>query len=103
MKKNLIGPHIRDYRKLNRWTQKTLSAKLRAGGYRVTRCMIANWELQRSTITDPFVMALAKTFGISIDELFGTRGEEAFAGNERQLVARTNAFSTPPPGLSPCA
>ncbi|MCI0534574.1 MAG: helix-turn-helix domain-containing protein [Verrucomicrobiales bacterium] len=76
MNSNLIAPHLRTSRKLKGWNQDLLSAKLREAGYPVTRSMIANWEVQRSIVSDTYVFALATLFEVPVCALFQLPGEQ---------------------------
>jgi transcriptional regulator with XRE-family HTH domain len=74
MTSNLIAPRLRTLRKLKGWNQNLLSAKLREAGYPITRSMIANWEVQRSIVSDTYVFALATLFEVPVCALFPLPG-----------------------------
>jgi transcriptional regulator with XRE-family HTH domain len=64
--KNLTGPRILFYRHQRGWTQHTLASTLQAMGIKITRCMIANIETQRSTVTDCQIAGIAKALRIPV-------------------------------------
>ncbi len=67
---NIIGKNVRKLRKENNWSQQELSVKLELLGVYVCRGSISRIEDQTRTVTDIELLALAKAFGITVDQLF---------------------------------
>ena len=68
--KNLTGSKIRLFRKERGWTQSRLAISLQGMGTRITRCVIANVETQRCSITDLQLAAIAKVLRVPVKSLF---------------------------------
>ena len=79
---NLIGPQVIKHRHRMGWTQEGLVSKLQLAGFYITRDILANIELRRSTVTDGHIRAFADVFGISEGDLFPPRRP----GNQTMLL-----------------
>ena len=71
---NLIGKNIRKLRKENNMSQKELSIKLELLGVYVCRGSISRIEDMSRSVTDIELLAFAKVFGVTTDELFCQKG-----------------------------
>lgn len=69
--KNIIGQKIKTLRLSRNLTQKALAEKLQLEGYEFSDLTILQIEQGKRFVPDYEVLALAKFFGISTDELFG--------------------------------
>ena len=69
-KLNLIGENVKRLRKLNQMSQQELSVKLELLGVYICRGSISRVEDQTRTVTDIELLAIAKVFGVDIQELF---------------------------------
>lgn len=69
--KNIIGQKIKTLRLSRNLTQKALAEKLQLEGYEFSDLTILRIEQGKRFVPDYEVLALAKFFGISTDELFG--------------------------------
>jgi transcriptional regulator with XRE-family HTH domain len=67
---NLIGLHVIKFRQQRGWTQEGLVSKLQLAGCYITRDILANIELRRSTVTDVHIRAFAEVFGVAEGDLF---------------------------------
>lgn len=72
----MLGDNIRKYRKLNNMSQDELAEKLD-----VTRQSISLWETGQTQPTLDNIVALAKLFNVSTDELLSADGSEPHASN----------------------
>lgn len=69
-KANIIGEKVRFYRKNKKMSQRELSIKLELMGVYVCRGSISRIEDGSRTVTDIEIYALAKSLGVSINDLF---------------------------------
>ena len=67
---NLIGPNVIKFRHERGWTQEVLVSKLQLMGCYITRDVLVNIELRRSTVTDVLTRAFADVFGVTEGDLF---------------------------------
>ena len=67
---NLIGPNVIKLRHSKGWTQEVLVSKLQLVGFYITRDVLVNIELRRSTVTDVHIRAFADVFGVTEGDLF---------------------------------
>jgi len=67
---NLIGPNVIKLRHAKGWTQEELVSKLQLMGCYITRDVLVNIELRRSTVTDVLIRAFADVFGVTEGDLF---------------------------------
>ena len=67
---NVIGPAVVRMRSRRDWTQDDLVVHLQLLGYDVTRDIIANIEIGRSSASDTLVFALAQAFDVPMASLF---------------------------------
>ena len=65
--RNLLGPGIRRVREAKGWSQEDVARRLQLAGWDVDRTLIARIELRTRCITDMELLALAKTFGVTLD------------------------------------
>ncbi len=79
--RNIVGPQIRHLRGLKRWSQKHLAGRLSRAGSRVTRSIVASWEVRRSPVNDKQLFTLGRVFGVRISKLFPQRIGRATAGS----------------------
>jgi transcriptional regulator with XRE-family HTH domain len=79
---NLIGLQVIKHRHRKGWTQEVLVSKLQLLGFYITRDVLVNIELRRSTVTDGHIRAFADVFGISESDLFPPRRP----GNQTMLL-----------------
>ena len=70
---NLIGPTVIKHRHAKGWTQEDLVSKLQLRGYYITRDVLVNIELRRSTVTDVLVRGFAEVFGVNEGDLFPSK------------------------------
>jgi len=68
--KNLIGPHVRKWRRKKKWSQETLATKLQLRGWNISRDSLASLELQRRRVPDCEMLYLARVLGIRLEDLF---------------------------------
>lgn len=68
--KNLTGSMIRQFREQRGWTQYELANGFRKLGVPITRCIIANIETQRCSVTDCQLVLFARLLGVSWRALF---------------------------------
>jgi transcriptional regulator with XRE-family HTH domain len=68
--RNIIGSRVKYFRKLRKFTQGELAAKLNIMGINIDRPMISRIECQLREITDIEIWALSKVLNISVDDLF---------------------------------
>lgn len=74
---NLIGPTVIKFRVQRGWTQEQLVSKVNLRGCYMTRDILANIELRRSSVTDIQIRVLAEIFGVSESDLFPPRKSQA--------------------------
>ena len=67
---NLIGPHVRKYRRQKGWSQQLLANKLELIPIYICRGSISRLEDRIRTVTDFEIAGLAETLGVSIQDLF---------------------------------
>ena len=67
---NIIGSKVKQFRKKNRMSQQKLSNKLELMGVYVCRGSVSRIEDWSRTVTDIELYALAKVFGVSVDDMF---------------------------------
>lgn len=67
---NIIGGKVKQFRKKNRMSQQKLSNKLELMGVYVCRGSVSRIEDWSRTVTDIELYALAKVFGVSVDDMF---------------------------------
>lgn len=65
--RNILGPGIRRVREGKGWSQDDLARRLQLAGWDVDRTLIARIELRTRCITDMELIALAETFGVSLN------------------------------------
>ena len=66
--RNILGPGIRRVREARGWSQEDLARRLQIAGWDVDRTLIARIELRTRCITDMELLALAQTFGVTLNE-----------------------------------
>ncbi|MBQ6702158.1 MAG: helix-turn-helix transcriptional regulator [Clostridia bacterium] len=69
-KKNLIGGNVKKLRIKSKMSQQALSNKLELQGVYVCRGSVSRIEDQSRTVTDVELFAIAKVFGVDVNELF---------------------------------
>ena len=69
-KTNIVGTMVKYFRKQKRLSQRELSIKLELNGVYVCRGSISRIEDGSRTVTDIELYALAKVFGVSVDDMF---------------------------------
>ncbi|MBE6643472.1 MAG: helix-turn-helix transcriptional regulator [Ruminococcaceae bacterium] len=69
-KKNLIGGNVKKLRINSKMSQQALSNKLELQGVYVCRGSVSRIEDQSRTVTDVELFAIAKVFGVDVNELF---------------------------------
>ena len=69
-KMNIIGSKVKQFRKKNRMSPQKLSNKLELMGVYVCRGSVSRIEDWSRTVTDIELYALAKVFGVSVDDMF---------------------------------
>ena len=74
-KTNIVGANVRALRKRCKMSQQALSNKLELLGVYVCRGSISRIEDGSRTVTDIEIYALAKSLGVSINDLFSNIGE----------------------------
>jgi len=67
---NLIGYKVKEYRKLKKISQQSLSDKLELMGVYVCRGSISRIEDLSRTVTDIELYALSVVLGVSVNDLF---------------------------------
>lgn len=67
---NLIGDHVRAFRKKKRMSQQALSNKLELLGVYVCRGSVSRIEDKSRTVTDIELYGIAEVLGVGIEELF---------------------------------
>ena len=67
---NMIGPMVIKCRHERGWGQEMLVSRLHRARCFISRDVLANIELQRSTVADIVLDALAEAFGIEVSALF---------------------------------
>jgi transcriptional regulator with XRE-family HTH domain len=67
---NVIGRNVARFRYQNGWSQDVLVAKMQLLGIYITRDILANIELLRSSATDKQIMIFAEVFGVPVGDLF---------------------------------
>jgi transcriptional regulator with XRE-family HTH domain len=70
--RNVIGPQVRKYRKLHKWSQATLAAKCQvftAAGWHITRDVVALIESRARWIGDFELVLLANVLKVPITDL----------------------------------
>lgn len=72
-RKNVIGERLRQYRLARNLTQKQLADKLQLEGYEFNDLTILRIEHATRFVSDMEVIALAKFFQVSTDELLGMK------------------------------
>lgn len=75
-KTNIIGDMVRFFRKNKKMSQRELSIKLELMGVYVCRGSISRIEDGSRTVTDIEIYALAKSLGVSINDLFSKINEK---------------------------
>jgi transcriptional regulator with XRE-family HTH domain len=75
---NMIGNRVKQFRKVKKMSQQTLSNKLELLGVYVCRGSISRIEDCSRTVTDIELFALATVLGVSVNDLFDTTGFEHF-------------------------
>jgi ribosome-binding protein aMBF1 (putative translation factor) len=66
--RNSLGPGIRRIRETLGWSQEDLARRLQLAGWDVDRTLIARIGLRSRCVTDVELLALAKTFGVKLDD-----------------------------------
>lgn len=79
---NLIGLMVIKFRHERGWTQEVLVSKLQLRGCYITRDVLANIELRRSTVTDFHIRVFAEVFGVTESDLFPPKRP----GNQTMLL-----------------
>jgi len=74
-KNNIVGERVRFFRRSKKMSQRELSIKLELMGVYVCRGSISRIEDGSRTVTDIEIYALAKSLGVSINDLFSSIGE----------------------------
>ena len=67
---NLIGENVKKYRKAKKLSQQALSNQLELMGVYVCRGSVSRIEDRSRTVTDIELYAIAKVFGVTVNELF---------------------------------
>ncbi len=88
--KNLTGPKIRFYREQRGWTQHAFAQKLQAMGVPITRCIIANIEVQRCSVTDCQIASIARALQIPVVLFFSDEPSGDFNGALKTNPAMEN-------------
>lgn len=73
IKMNLIGKNVTKFRKKNKMSQATLSAKLELLGVYVCRGSISRIEDYSRTVTDIELVAIAKVLNVELSDLIEER------------------------------
>ena len=68
--KNLIGSNVKKLRIKSKMSQQALSNKLELQGVYVCRGSVSRIEDHSRTVTDVELFAIAKVFGVDVNELF---------------------------------
>lgn len=67
---NLIGANVTKLRKLNKMSQKELAINMQLLGVDINFTSLSKLEGQTRIATDKEVLAIARVFGIKIEDLF---------------------------------
>ena len=67
---NVIGRNVARFRYQKGWSQDLLVTKMQLLGNYITRDILANIELLRSSATDKQIMIFAEVFGVPVGDLF---------------------------------
>lgn len=67
---NLIGANVTKLRKLNKMSQKDLAINMQLLGVDINFTSLSKLEGQTRIATDKEVLAIARVFGIKIEDLF---------------------------------
>ena len=86
----MLGDNIKKYRKENNMSQDELAEKLN-----VTRQSVSLWENDQTQPSLENIVALAKLFNVSTDELLSVSGTEAAAGIADNSAVNTAAGTAP--------
>jgi transcriptional regulator with XRE-family HTH domain len=70
LRKNSTGRQVAYWRYQNKWTQKTLAARLQCLGFDISREMLANIEVGSRGVEDNWLVAFQRVFHIPIIRLF---------------------------------
>jgi transcriptional regulator with XRE-family HTH domain len=68
--RNITGRQVAYWRYQNKWTQKTLAARLQCRGYDISREMVANIEAGLRGVEDNWLVGFQEVFGLSIVQFF---------------------------------
>lgn len=93
-RKNITGRQVAYWRNQNRWTQKTLSARLECLGFGISREMVANIEAGLRGVEDNWLVGFQKVFRLSVIRFF----PQEFQDEAAELDERDPA---PLPGPKP--
>ncbi len=69
-RKNITGRQVAYWRNQNRWTQKTLSARLECLGFDISREMVANIEAGFRGVEDNWLVGFQKVFRLPVIRFF---------------------------------
>jgi len=67
--RNIMGLEIRRLREKNDWSQADFARKLQLAGWDVERTVLTKIELRRRCLTDYELLILAKTLGVTLNDL----------------------------------
>lgn len=69
-RKNITGRQVAYWRYQNKWTQKTLAARLQCLGFNISREMVANIEVGLRGVEDNWLVGFQRVFRIPLIRLF---------------------------------
>jgi transcriptional regulator with XRE-family HTH domain len=78
-RKNITGRQVAYWRNQNRWTQKTLSARLECLGFGISREMVANIEAGLRGVEDNWLVGFQKVFRLPVIRFFPQEIQDADA------------------------
>jgi transcriptional regulator with XRE-family HTH domain len=67
---NIVGPQIQEQRKRLGLTQEEFAARCQLNGLDISRGTLSQIEARLRCVTDDELLALARTLGVSTDNLF---------------------------------
>lgn len=67
--RNIMGLEIRRLREKKGWSQSDFARKLQLSGWDVERTVLTKIELRRRCLTDYELLLLAKTLGVTLNDL----------------------------------
>jgi DNA-binding XRE family transcriptional regulator len=76
-RKNITGRQVAYWRYQNKWTQRTLAARLQCLGFDISREMVANIEVGLRGVEDNWVVAFQKVFRVPINRLFPQEDQDS--------------------------